>query len=138
MEWLFLSTLPKTLKKAMVLQLFMRLMNFRDSTDNTDVDSRIHAEEVAVKAGLYISVSKAFVYKCYKEWRYGQEERAIEAQEKKSLVIDSRGWFEVDRRGSYAHRFLLNEEDLKMKFIKWTRKNLRMLSVDLSWSYMCH
>ena len=76
------------------------------------------------------------MYKCYKERKYGQEERAIEAQEKKSLGVDSRGWFEVDRRGPYEHRFLLHKEDLKMKFIKWTRKNLRMLSVELSWSYI--
>ena len=54
-----------TLKKAMVLQLFMRLMNFRDSAENSDVDSCTHAEELAIKAGLSISILKAFVYRCY-------------------------------------------------------------------------
>ena len=81
----------KTLKKAMIMQLFLRLMNFWDSAENADVGSRTHTEELAIKAGLYISVSKAFVYRCYKEWRYGQEERAMEAQVKKSIVVDSRG-----------------------------------------------
>ena len=66
-------------------------MNFRDSAENADVDSRTHAEELAIKASLYISVSKTFVYRCYKEWMYGQEERAMEVQEKKSIVVDSRG-----------------------------------------------
>jgi len=111
-------------------------MNFRDSAENSDVGSNTHTEELAIKAGLYISISKAFVYRCYKKWRYGQEERTIEAQKKKSIVVEIRGWFEVDRRGSYKHRFLLHEEDLKMKFIKWMRRNLQMLSNDLNWSYI--
>lgn len=40
-------------------------------------------------------ISKSFVYKCYKEWRYGQEERAIaNAKEGKKCAMDERGWFE--------------------------------------------
>ena len=38
--------------------------------------------------------------------------------------------------GTYERRFLLNNEDLKMEFKKWTRKNLRKLSVVLAWNYL--
>ena len=38
--------------------------------------------------------------------------------------------------GTYERRFLLNHEDLKMKFKKWTRKNFRKLSVVLAWNYL--
>ena len=42
----------------------------------------------------------------------------------------------MDRRGSYERRFLLHEEDLKNKFKKWMRKNLRKLTVDFAWEYL--
>ena len=42
----------------------------------------------------------------------------------------------MDRRGSYERRFLLHEEDLKNKFKRWMRKNLRKLTVDLAWEYL--
>ena len=38
--------------------------------------------------------------------------------------------------GTYERRVLLNNEDLKMKFKKWMRKNLRTLSVVLAWNYL--
>ena len=38
--------------------------------------------------------------------------------------------------GTYGRRFLLNHEDLKMKFKKWMRKNLCKLSVVLAWNYL--
>ena len=41
----------------------------------------------------------------------------------------------MDRRRSYERRFLLHEADLKNKFKKWMRKNLRKLTVDLAWEY---
>ena len=46
------------------------------------------------------------------------------------------GWFLVDRRGSYARRFLMDEEDFKIKFKKWMRSNLRKLTVDLAVEYL--
>ena len=45
-------------------------------------------------------------------------------------------FFLMDRRGSYERRFLLHEEDLKNKFKRWMRKNLRKLTVDLAWEYL--
>ena len=39
-------------------------------------------------------------------------------------------------QGSYERRFLLHEEDLKMKFKKWMRINLRQLTVKLAWKYL--
>ena len=85
--------LVRVLEHIAVRSIFTRHLLWINgiSPENADVGSRTHTEELAIKAGLYISVSKAFVYRCYKEWRYGQEERAMEAQVKKSIVVDSRG-----------------------------------------------
>ena len=46
------------------------------------------------------------------------------------------GAFRHRMMGTYERRFLLNHEDLKMKFKKWMRKNLRKLSVVLAWNYL--
>ena len=126
-----------TMKKAMSLQLFLRLMHLRDDELNSSVSSDMHAQELAKNAGQFLGVSKSLVYRCYKEWRHGQEERAIMATaEGKKPPFDDRGWFENDHRGSYERNFILVEEDLKLKFMKWMRKNLRKLSVDLAWKYI--
>ena len=46
------------------------------------------------------------------------------------------GDFHHRTMGTYERRFLLDHEDLKMKFKKWMRKNLRKLSVVLAWNYL--
>ena len=67
---------------------------------------------------------------------HGQEERTILATaDGKNPPFDERGWFEKDHHGSYERIFLLAEEDLKLKFMKWMRNNLRKLSADLAWQY---
>ena len=81
-------------------------------------------------------MSTSFVYRCYKEWRDGQEVLAIEASEKGLELKSGRGYFLVDRRGSYERRFLLHEEDLKVQFRRWMRKHLRNLTVELAWKYL--
>ena len=69
------------MKKAMSLRLFLRLMYMRDDKSNDNVASDMHAVILADQAGFYLGVSKSFVYNSYKEWRFGQEERAIESLE---------------------------------------------------------
>ena len=46
------------------------------------------------------------------------------------------GAFHHRTMGTYERRFLLNHEDLKIKFKKWMRKNLRKLLVVLAWNYL--
>ena len=46
------------------------------------------------------------------------------------------GAFHHQTMGTYERRFLLNYEDLKIKFKKWMRKILRKLSVVLAWNYL--
>ena len=70
-----------TVKKAMSLLLFLCLMYDRGSKASTDVPAEILAKDLAAQAGRFVGVSASFVYKCYKEWRMGQEELAIEAKE---------------------------------------------------------
>ena len=65
------------LKKEMCLRLFLKLMHSRDDRGNDLINLDIHAEKLAVQAGNLLGVSSSFVYKVYKEWRCGQEERAI-------------------------------------------------------------
>jgi len=111
-------------EKAMSLQLFLQLMHNRDDINNTEVKGETMASTLAERAGSLLSVSRSFVYRTYKEWRDGQELRLIEAKEK-GEKFDGTGWFLQDQRGSYERRFLLNEDDLRIKFRKWIRSNLK-------------
>ena len=84
-------------------------------------------------------VGGSFVYRSYREWRNGQLQRQaqLEKDDQSSKEIEpGLGWFEQDRRGCYARRFLMDEEDYKIKFKKWMRSNLRKLSVDIVWEYL--
>ena len=60
-----------TLKKAMSLLLFLRLMHNRDDINNTEVNGEMMASTLAERAGSLLSVSRSFVYRTYKEWRDG-------------------------------------------------------------------
>ena len=42
----------------------------------------------------------------------------------------------MDKTGSYERRFLLDGEDLKIKFKKWMKENLRKLTIELAWGYL--
>ena len=125
-----------TLKKAMGLRLFLQLMYERDDANNASLSSNTHASVLAERSGALLGLSKTFVYKAYKEWRYGQEANAIVRQKKNDDTIDKSGWFEGDKRGVYERSFILHEEDLKVKFTCWMRKNLRKMSVDLAWEFI--
>ena len=82
-----------TVKKAMSLLLFLRLMYDRDSKANNDVPAESLAKDLAAQAGRFVGVSGSFVYKCYKEWRMGQEELAIEAKENGKVLESNRFFF---------------------------------------------
>ena len=68
----------------MCLLLFLRLMYDRDDTSTDDVAAESLAKDLVAQAGKLVGMSGSFVYCCYKEWRTGQEELAIEAKEKKT------------------------------------------------------
>ena len=107
-----------------------------DDSTSTHVPAQTFAKDLAEKAGKLVGVSSSFVYRAYKEWREGQEEHAIRAKEKGKTLDSNKGYFLQHRRGSYERRFLLHEEDLKIKFKKWMRENLSKLTVDLVWEYL--
>ena len=121
-----------TLKKALCLCFFLRLMHMWDGDSPNLISPEIHAKVLAEQAGFLLGMSTSFVYRCYKEWGDGQEVLAIEASEKGLELKSGRGYFLVDRRGSYERRFLLHEEDLKVQFRRWMRKNLRNLTDELA------
>ena len=124
-----------TLKKAMSLLLFLKLMHDRDDDTNDQISSDTNATVLAEKAASLLSTSKTFVYECYKEWCDGQEHHSIKAEEEKNK-FNGAGWFLQDNRGSYERRFLLDEQDLKIKFKTWMRLNLRTLTVDSAWEFI--
>ena len=82
-----------TVKKAMSLMLFLRLMYDRDSSASSDVPAETLAKDLTAQAGKFVGVSASFVYKCYKEWRMGQEELAIEAKENGKVMESKRFFF---------------------------------------------
>ena len=128
-----------TLKKAMCLNTFLVFMHKRDQDLSHFETGGKLAIELAEEAGEISCVSASFVYRDYKEWRQGQLQRdkqLTEDGQNSETFEEGLGWFLVDRRGSYARRFLMDEEDLKIKFKKWMRSNLRKLSVDLAWEYL--
>ena len=67
-------------------------MHLRDNELNSSVSSDMHAQELAKNAEKFLGVSKSLVYRCYKEWRYGEEECAVMATaEGKKPPSDDRG-----------------------------------------------
>ena len=82
-----------TLKKAMSLCLFLRLMYERDDSTSTHVPAQTFAKDLAEKAGKLVGVSASFVYRAYKEWREGQEELAIRAKEKGEKLDSNKDFF---------------------------------------------
>ena len=73
------------LKKAMGLQLFMRLINFWDSAKNTDVDSRTHAKELAIRL-VYIFLFRKIL--CINVTRSGgMVKKNVQLKHKKRKVL---------------------------------------------------
>ena len=85
-----------TLKKAMSLLLFLRLMHNRDDINNTEVNGEMMASTLAERAGSLLPVSRSFVYRPYKKWRDGQELRSIESKEKGGSLMALGGLFRID------------------------------------------
>ena len=50
------------MKKAMSLQLFLRLIFIWDDSNNNNVAGETHATELAEKLAQFLGVSRAFVY----------------------------------------------------------------------------
>ena len=74
--------------KAICVLLFLRFMYNRDNEYDDDVASIAHAQESATHACKCVGMSKTFVYRCYMEWRTGQEWLAFE-DEKKGVKLTS-------------------------------------------------
>ena len=85
---------------------------------------------MAVNVGDLLGANKKAVYKAYKEWKEG------ERVESDNDGTPRPGAFRHRTMGTYERHFLLNHEDLKIKFKKWMRKNLRNLSVVLAWEFL--
>ena len=118
-----------TQKKAIMVMLFLKFMYQRDAILSHFETGSPHALDIATDVAELVGSSYATVYRAYLEWRQG--ERTLEDDR-----VLCPGDFFAPLRGAYERRFLLHEEDLKTKFKKWTRKNLRKLSVELAWKYL--
>lgn len=118
-----------TQKKAMLVMLFLKFMHRRDAVPDHFETGGIHAADVAAEVAELVGSSFATVYRAYREWRAG--ERTVEDD-----GVLRPGAFFRSVRGTHERRFLLNQEDLKTKFKKWMRKNLRKLSVEMAWKYL--
>merc|ERR1712119_46114 len=96
-----------------------------------------------------MGISLRTVYNYYQEWRYGEIQRLQEVDERckmenldddtKQSQLDSVfgfGAFAQHKRGSYKRQFLLEDEDLKIEFKRWVRKNIRKLNVKAVQKYL--
>ena len=108
---------------------FLKLMHDRDTNETHCNAGGDHASFIAAEvAGLFAS-SVRTVCRAYNEWRAGEREKDKDGPSRP-------GSFCSPTRGKHERDFLLKEEDLKSKFKKWMRTNLRKLSVDLVWGYL--
>ena len=57
-----------TLRKAMNLRLFLKLMHSRDDENNNSVKGSSKAIDLAEMAGNFLGTLKTFIYKTYKQW----------------------------------------------------------------------
>ena len=88
------------------------------------------ASDLAVKVGELLGTNKISVYNAFKEWKEGTILQGDNNREPRLEV------FLKPTMGAYKRHFLLNEEDLKMKFKKWMQKNFCKLTVSLAWEYL--
>ena len=106
----------QTQKKSTVL--FLKYMRNRDDDQSYFELGGKHVLNIAVNVGGLLGSNKTAVYNAYKEWK-----------ECESFVADDYGpqrpgAFFHPTSGTYERKFLMNEEDLKIKFKKWMRLNL--------------
>ena len=109
----------RTQKKAMMVMVFLKLMHTRDvDKQNLEVGGK-HAYKIAAKVRELLGTNKTAVYNAYKEWKEGERLEGDDDGPPRP------GEFYHRTQGYYERRVLLHEEDLKMKFKKWMRTNLR-------------
>ena len=118
-----------TQKKATMMMIFLKYIRDRDADPSNFKAGGKHAADIAAEVGELLGTSKSIVYSTYQEWKRGEIREDDDGPTRP-------GAFRNPTIGTYERRFLLNEQDLKMKFKKWMRKNLRKLSVDLVWEYL--
>lgn len=121
-----------TLRKAMYLWLFLQLIYKYDEKLHKSVSNNIYIFILAERSGKLIRFSKAFVYRVYKEWRDRQEAKEIQRQEKNDSNIDDSEWFKRHKKRIYEYKFIMDKEDLKVKFKRWMQKNLQKMSVNMA------
>ena len=123
--------------------MFLTQMIKRYDVDIHDVNGGKKANEIAEEIGELFAITERTVYNYYNEWRDGEAERWEEIQqqseskdmdesEKQTLLASIYGFgsFQNEKRGSWERQFLLDDEDLKIEFKRWLRKNIRRLTVD--------
>ena len=120
----------RTQQKAMMVMVFLKYTMDRDSDKSHFDEGGTSALDFATAVGDLLHTNKTAVYNAYQEWKQG--ERVVESDDGPRRI----GAFRNPAQGSYERRFLLDQEDLKMKFKKWMRTNLRKLSFSLAWEYL--
>ncbi len=112
-----------------MVMLILKMMRRQDAFPSHFKAGGTHAADIATEVAELVGSSYATVYRAYGEWREG--ERTLEDD-----GVCRPGAFLAPLRGTYERRFLMLEEDYKMEFKKWMRKNLRKLSKELVWEYL--
>ena len=110
--------------------VFLKYTQNRDDDQSHFEIGGKHSLDIAVDVGDILGSKKTAVFNAYKEWKEGER-----------FVADNDGpqrpgEFCHPTSGTYERRFLLNEEDLKIKFKKRMRLNLRQLTKKLAWEYL--
>ena len=110
--------------------VFLKYMRNRDYDQSHFKLGGKHALDIAVDVGDLLGSNKTAVYNAYKEWK--EVERFVADNDGPQRP----GAFRHPTLGTYGRRFLLNEEDLKIKFKKCMRLNLRQITKNLAWEYL--
>ena len=113
-----------------MVMVFLKYMRNRDDNQSHFKLGGKHALDKAVDVGDLLGFNKTAVYNEYKEGKEGERFVADDDGPQRP------GEFRHPTLGTYERRFLLNEEDLKIKFKKWMRLNLRQLTKKLAWEYL--
>ena len=114
----------------MMVMVFLKTMQNRDDDLSHFILRGTCASDIAAGVGELLGTNKTAVYNAYKEWKEG------ERLDPDNDGPPRPGAFNHRTKGTYERQFLLNHEDLKMKFKKWMRKNFHKLSVVLVWEYL--
>ena len=115
--------------KALVVHSFMFEMKERDVEEmvaevkpsNLEIFYR-HASKIAECVGTrYVQAYGSWVYKVYLDYRMHESQDGMDS---------GVGKFNKFERGQYKRKFLLDQEDLKLKFKRWIRKNIKKLCIE--------